>query len=144
MATRPTSPGIKLMLDGQEYSLRLDFTAMADFESATGDNVLALLGKVVTQLQALPQGEVADIGNLLGNIALSAKDLQALVWACLGGEDSPVDLRAAGRLIHVGNLAEVIPALVQAITSAFPAAKEGEQSGPPALQVAGEESGPDG
>jgi len=138
MSERITSPGITLELEGQEYQFRLDFTAMADFEKATGKGVLELFGEVFAAIQeAVPAGKKGgkepDMGALLGRLSLKASDLQALAWACLGGEDSPVSLREAGRLIHAGNIQQVIVALAEALRVALPEAKpEDEQSHPPA------------
>ena len=142
MSNRPTSPAIALTLDGQEYAFRLDFTAMADFEQATGKGVLELFGEVFGALQGAGAGEgqVADVAGMLGALRLKASDLQALTWACLGGEDSGLSLREAGRLIHAGNLQEIIGALTEAFRQALPEAKpEAEQSHPPP-----EAAGPDG
>ena len=126
---------ITLNLDGQDYDFRLDFTAMADFEEATGKGVLELFGEVFSALQG---AATADLGSTLGSLKLKAKDLQALAWACLGGDDSGMDLRAAGRLVHAGNLQAVIVALTEALRDALPEV-EGEQSHPPPVLV-----GPDG
>jgi hypothetical protein len=147
MAHRITSQAIKLDLDGTEYEFRLDFTAMADFEQASGKGVLDLFGDVLQTLMAAGAG--AEKGAQLDWAALlkikevlAPTDLQALIWACLGGEDSGVSLREAGRLIHAGNLAEVIVALAKTIRNALPAVKpEDEQSHPPAAEAA---VGPDG
>ena len=123
-----TSPAISVNLGEQEYEFRLDFTAMADFEKATGKGVLELFGEVFSTLQ----GANADnAGALLAGLRLKATDLQALTWACLGGEDSGITLREAGRLIHAGNLQEVIAALAEALRSALPeATPEDKQSLP--------------
>lgn len=135
---RITSPGVTLTLDGTAYQFRLDFTALADFEQATGKGVLELFGSVFAALQGAQE---ASVPALLSGLHLEAKDLQALTWACLGGEDSGMTLREAGRLIHAGNVREVIAALAESVAQALPEAKpEDEQSHPPQTET----PGPDG
>lgn len=136
--SRITSPGVKLTLNGEEYELRLDFTAMADFEKVAGRGVLEVVGEVFSALQGAKD---ANLGTVLSELSLKASELQALVWACLGGEDQELSLREAGRLIGSSNLQAVIGALAEALRVALPAAPEGEQSHPPAQAAA---SGPAG
>jgi hypothetical protein len=144
MSERITSRAIPLTLDGQEYQFRLDFTAMADFEQATGKGVLELFGEVFAAIQGAAS---TDLAGTLAGLRLKATDLQALTWACLGGEESGLSLREAGRLIHAGNVTQVVTALSQAIRSALPEPKpEGEQSHPPLPEttegLTGSTSGP--
>lgn len=143
MDNRITSRAITLNLDGQEYNFRLDFTAMADFEEATGKSFMGLVSEVFGALQNVG---TTDLAATLGGLAIQAKDLQALTWACLGGHDAEITLREAGRLIGTGNLQEVIVALSQAIREALPEAKksEGEQSHPPLSGPVGSPSGASG
>jgi len=140
MTNRITSPGVTLELDGQPYNFRLDFTAMADFEQATGRGVLELFGEIFGALQGA--GEQAMMGAVLGGLSLKASDLQALTWACVGGEDSGLSLRDAGRLIHAGNVREILAALTETLRQALPeAGAEGKQSHPPLPGPDGSPSG---
>jgi len=142
MSNRITSQSIPLNLDGTDYEFRLDFTAMADFEEATGKTVFELGGQIFSAIQGMATGNVAE---LLDTLKFSAKDLQALTWACIGGKESGLTLREAGRLIHAGNLHEVIEALGKTLNNALRELQpEDEQSHPPpeALGPAGSPSGP--
>jgi len=149
-AHRITSPAFSVTIDGTKYPLRLDFTAMADFERVTGRSVLDLVGQVVGMIQGLPQIDPSQppetgastefLGNLLKDLDLSATDIQALAWACMGGEDSALTLREAGRMIHAGNMVSVIQSLAATVSGAMPEPSlqpEDEQSHPPPSETTG-------
>ena len=96
-------PLIPIELD-KKRNLMLDLNAMVNFEEATGKNVLQ--------------------GDSLNN--LSAKDLRALLWACLLHEDKDLTLEQVGGMIHSGNMEAVANKLTAAWEVAMP-----EESGDP-------------
>ena len=96
-------PLIPIELD-KKRNLMLDLNAMVNFEEATGKNVLQ--------------------GDSLNN--LSAKDLRALLWACLLHEDKDLTLDQVGGMIHSGNMEVVASKLTAAWEVAMP-----EESGAP-------------
>lgn len=77
-------------------NLRLDLNAMALFEEATGKSVF-------------------KIGS-----DMSARDLRALLWACLRYEDKNLTLESVGGMVTPQNLAEINTRLVAAFTAAMP------------------------
>ena len=139
--TRQVVKQITLEIDGEAYELRLDLTAMKDFEDATGRTVLQVVKPIFTALrpQAIDNPEAtvdaADeysvIERIIDSNAVSAGDLQCLLWACMGGPDCSMTLRQAGRLIHTGNVAEVAQTLWTAISAAMfaPVAEDEEPAG---------------
>jgi hypothetical protein len=132
-------------IDGKIYNLRLDLTAMKDFEDTTGQGVLQFLkpifGAIREGMQTAQDNEsIRNAGlsvfeRLIECDAIKASDLQALFWACVGGPDSELSLRDAGRLVHLGNVREVAMKLFDAVKSALPktlpsdSTEEGSDSG---------------
>ena len=136
---RITSAGVPVEIDGEPRLLRFDATAMADFDQASGRGDGAAF-KLFTGAFAGFNGE-ADVAALIATLGLSGKDLQALAWACLGGEDGTMTLREAGRLFSAENIGQIITPLLEAVQGALPEAKPEDESHPP---PEGETPGPDG
>jgi hypothetical protein len=93
-------PTVTIILD-KERHLLLSINAMVSFEEATGKNIM--------------QGLEMD--------RFSAKDLRALLWACLKHEDPGLTQEAIGDLIHAGNMTEIITAITEAWSKAMPETK---------------------
>jgi hypothetical protein len=137
--TRELIKPITVEIDGQVYGLKLDFTAMKDFEDTTGKSVLQFLAPIFESLKAskvliddtsiggIKALGIATIEDLIGRNAISAGDLQAMLWACMGGPDSGKSLREAGRLIHIGNISEVASKLWEAVQTSLPQAEPGDE-----------------
>ncbi|MFA5439638.1 hypothetical protein [Dehalococcoides sp.] len=85
-------------------NLRLDLNAMVAFEEATGKSVFKI---------------GAD---------MSARDIRALLWACLRHEDKGLTLEAVGQMVTSQNIPELNARLVEAFNAAMPEA-EGETQG---------------
>lgn len=85
--------------------LRLDFNAFATAEEITGKNYMA-------------KGAWSEP---------SARDLRALLFACLKHEDAKLTLEDVGALLHAGNVAEIAAALTQVVSGALPESDDGEQ-----------------
>ena len=85
--------------DGQEWHLRFDFNAMADFEIATGKNAMAAL--------AAMEGD-----------SISAVDVRALFWAALKSHHPDITIEQAGRMVLSG-----MQAFQAAAASAMPEAE---------------------
>lgn len=101
-------PLVSIELD-KKRNLLLDLNAMVNFEEATGKNIL--------------QG--ASLDNL------SAKDLRALLWACLLHEDKDLTLEQVGEMIHGGNMESIANKLTSAWEVATP---EGDKEAPLAVK----------
>lgn len=97
-------PLVSITLD-KKRSLLLDLNAMVNVEEATGKNLLQ--------------------GDSLNN--LSAKDLRALLWACLLHEDKELTLEQVGGMVHSGNMESIASKLTSAWEVAMP---EGDKNAP--------------
>jgi hypothetical protein len=116
-----------MIIEGQEYNLRLDLTAFSDFEKASGKNIL----KILSDFMRRAAGFTADNGAellpiIIEETDLQVTDLQILLWAALGGKDGELDVRQAGRLLNTHNFVEVGGALVDALMEALPSGGGGE------------------
>jgi hypothetical protein len=96
-------PLIPIVLD-KERHLLLNLNAMCAFEEVTGKNML--------QQETMRE--------------LSAKDLRAMLWACLLHEDEALKLEDVGAMIHAGNMEEISDKLAATWGAAMPETKEGE------------------
>ncbi len=138
MSKRKIIKSTEIELNGDVYELRLDLTAMKDFEDATGKGVLQFLRPIFEAIkkgmdstkdsQSIRDAGLSVFERFIEHDALKAADLQALFWACVGGSDSDISLRDAGRLIHIGNVREVAMKLFEAVKSALPKAEPGQSS----------------
>jgi len=94
-------PQVPIVLDKPRVLL-MDMNAMVEFEKATGKNMLQQTATSIT-----------------------AKDLRALLWACLKHEDKDLTIEQVGSMIHAGNLQEVSEKLGEAWEVASPDVEEG-------------------
>ncbi len=94
-------PEVKITLD-RERTIRFDLNAMASFEEATGKNILN--------------------GTFSGS-GMSARDIRAMLWACLLHEDSTLTLEQVGALITVENMTDVAARLTEAFEVSMPERK---------------------
>jgi hypothetical protein len=121
--TSPLVPQATLMLDGKEYTLRMDLNALSDFESMTGKSIM--------------RGGLTDINNL------ELSDARGLLWACMVQDDESLTIRQVGRMIHMGNLGEITEVIQKLVAGAMPdTQEEAEGSDPlPATSPSAQESG---
>lgn len=137
MSKRDLVEPININLGGEERELKVDLAAMCDFERATGKTVVQFIAPILTALKSaidsarsgdvmsgIEQG-VDVIVDLAAGGALPAADLTALLWACLGGEDSGLTQREAGRLVDVNNIVDVAVQIYTAVAAALPTSKGG-------------------
>jgi len=96
----------KLVLNGIEYDLKLNFNAICAFEKASGKGFLSF------------QNNLARNGAL----SMEFQDIRALLWAGMIWKRD-VTLEQAGDLINEDNIGEILTAITQAITEAFPSKK---------------------
>jgi len=150
---------VTLEIDGQMLDLRLDIGAMRDFEDATGRGVLQFIKPI---FDAVRSAKIADgrdsldgpaerveytiLGELIDRNAITAVDIQALLWACTGGYDSAmtpeplpedvdrygvvsaaanrsrmeIGIRNASRLVNISNIKDVAYKLLEVINAALP------------------------
>lgn len=96
------APTVKVELD-KERNLFMDLNAMVAFEDKTGKSMLSM----------------ADLSSL------TAKDIRAMLWACLIHEDETLTVEQVGKMIHTGNMNEINEKLNEAWGDAIPEAEEG-------------------
>lgn len=101
-------PAVPVPIGGKERHLKLDLNAMASFEEATGKSVFAL--------------DVSQLG---------AKDLRALLWACLLHEDKKLTPEEVGSWITLENMQDVAAGISAAFAAAMPAKPESADASPP-------------
>ncbi|AMU86679.1 hypothetical protein [Dehalococcoides mccartyi] len=77
-------------------NLRLDLNAMVLFEEATGKSVFKI---------------GAD---------MSARDIRALLWACLRHEDKNLTVEAVGQMVTPENIPDLSAQLIEAFNTAMP------------------------
>ena len=94
-------PEVKIVLD-KERTLKLDLNAMAAYEEATGKSMF----------KAFNPDE------------LGARELRALLWACLIHEDESLTLKQVGSFITADNMNGVAARIGEAFKSAMPAAED--------------------
>lgn len=94
-------PDVKIMLD-RERTLRLDLNAMISYEDATKKSLFD--------------------GSFQG-ANFSAKDMRAMLWACLLHDDPTLTLEIVGSLISVDNMTDVASKLNETFEVAVPKAK---------------------
>lgn len=136
MGEREIVKPIIIELGGEEWELKIDLAAMHDFEGATGKSVVQfvapILGALRGAIEAATNSEdttssidrgISAIEGMAEADALAASDLMALLWACLGGEDSGLTRREVGRLVGIGNIADVAVQIYRAIIAALPTGK---------------------
>lgn len=94
------NPGVKIVLD-KERTLLLDLNAMVRYEEVTGKSLFKGI----------------DLNNM------GAKELRALIWACLVHEDSNLTLKDVGAWINADNMTAFAQKLDAAVSNAVPEKK---------------------
>lgn len=138
MGEREIVKPIIIELGGEEWELKIDLAAMCDFERATGKTVVQFVAPILAALRgaidaaregniesSIEQG-IAVIIDMAESNALAASDLLALLWACFGGEDAALSQRDIGRMVGVGNIADVVTQIYKAIVAALPTNNGGD------------------
>ena len=122
-----------------DLTLRLDMTALYDFEQRAGITVSEFLTPILAivqdedfgKLDDLPEEEKNRVGLGLLNTVLSsgviaAQKLLILIWAMAGGEDLEEEPREFGRRINWQNRVELAAAVLKALKLGHPEASEDE------------------
>ena len=91
-------PDITITLDKQR-TLRFDLNAMCLFEEVAGKSLFDASFQLAT---------------------MTAKDLRAMLWACLQYDDPEITLEQVGALISAENMTDVAARLNQAFDVAMP------------------------
>lgn len=94
------NPTVTVELGGSEYSLSLNFNALATLEELFGES--ALDGQMFTAVK-LKQ----------------AKYLRGIVFACLQENHSEVTLEQVGNLLSIGNISSVMEKVAEVITTSM-------------------------
>lgn len=101
------NPAVTIMLDKERHML-LNLNAMCAFEEVTGESLF--------------RGVDPE--------KMGAKELRALLWACLIHEDENLTLEQVGSWIDTGNMAEIAESITQAFQNAMPEAEEKKGKSP--------------
>ena len=99
-AIRPPAPEAKIVLD-RERTLRCDMHAMRLFKNATGISLL--------------RGELHELQD---NVA--EDNVAELVWAFLVHEDAELTIDAVAKLLHPGNLVDILSQVFALIVDSLP------------------------
>lgn len=102
---------LKVMLD-RERILLLDLNAMVAFEDKTGKSM---------------------INSRTWDNDLTARDIRALLWACLIHEDENLTLEEVGKMIRSDNMDVITQALFEAWGMAMPEKEEGKTAENPLI-----------
>lgn len=135
---RDLSKPIDVTLGDETLTLRLDMTALADFEDAAGMTVpdfvrpvLPVLGDLQARAQNVDAAQIdADaaglrmLDELLAVDTLSARNLLYLAWALAGGEDLDETPREFGRRVNIGTGRDLLEGVMAAIREGMPEADE--------------------
>ena len=129
---RDLTKPIEVRVGGETLSLRLDMTAMLDFEEAAGITVAEFARALVPvfsewQQQAAGAEDKNATGlqmmdALLAVPVLSARNILYLAWALAGGEDSGVTPREFGRRVNIGTGREIVAGIWSAVAGGMPEA----------------------
>ena len=101
-------PAVLIQLDKKRHLL-LDLNAMCAYEDVTGQNLFKGID---------PE-------------KMGAKELRALLWACLIHEDENLTLKEVGSWINTDNMTEIAQRVNDAFQAAMPEAKGGEDNPSP-------------
>ncbi len=153
---RDLSKPIDVQMNEETLTLRLDMTALVDFEDAAGMTVPEFLRPVLPVLgdlqeRAATAGDVADantvglrmLDDLLAVETLSARNVLYLAWALAGGEDLDETPRELGRRVNVGTGRELFEGVLSAIREGMPEADEDAPDEEPAEADEADEAGAD-
>lgn len=153
--TRTLAKPVAVTLPGGDaLELRLDMTALLDFEEASGLTVPAFVAEIVEAVKAAKltdeeqavfdavraTGSAAEVEGanetglalmqrLLGCPSLSARNVLTLVWAMAGGEDLGATPREFGRRVALVGLPGLLVAVMEAVSSGMPSEDEEEADG---------------
>lgn len=141
MKNDPIAPTIQIELD-KKRTLVFDMNTFAAFEEATGgQSFFEVVTRLMTTINSFP--EVTDeSGNKTRKIdpvalfkVIPVREIRALVWAALHTYDAqddphwPLTINQVGRLIHLGNVAQIALATMTGQLRTNPTAEELEAAG---------------
>ena len=98
-------PAVTITLD-KERRLKMDLNAMYAFEEATGKSLFN--GKTLESFQK----------------EFTARDLRALLWACLLHEEKTLTIEQVGTWVNMGNIKEITKQVMLAFTASMPEGKK--------------------
>ncbi len=101
----------KIVLKGNEHTLKLDFNAICSFEQVTGKSFIGFANSLSEQ----------------GAMSMQINDARALLWAGLLHSNKALKIDDIGNLMGFDNLGEVMTAISEAIQEAMPELKEADK-----------------
>ena len=127
--SRDISPDVSI----GDLTLRLDMTALYDFEERVDMTVSEFLTPILAIAQEEDFGNLGDVpeeeknrvglgllNTVLSSGVIAAKNLLMLIWAMAGGEDLGEEPREFGRRINWQNRAEIAAAVLKALKLGHP------------------------
>jgi hypothetical protein len=106
MATK-ARPEVKVDLGGKVRVMKFDLNAMAEYEELTGKNIL----------------------SRFNTKNMGARELRALLFACLSGDDETLTLKDVGSWVTPATMNEISSALTDAFSASVPES-EGKKGRP--------------
>ena len=97
----------KVVLDGKEHTLKLDFNAICSFEQITGKSFIVFSNQLQKE----------------GPLSMAFSDMRALLWAGLLNEGEKITLEDVGNAINLNDknvLTDITTGIAAAIAEAFP------------------------
>ena len=132
--SRDISPDVSI----DDLTLRLDMTALYDFEERAGITVSKFLSPIIGMVQDIDFSDWDDlpgeeknragldlIKTVLSSGVIAAKNLLILAWAMAGGEDLEEAPREFGRRINWQNRIELAAAFLKALKTGSPDGADG-------------------
>ena len=144
---------IEVEAGDRTLQLRLDMTALSDFERQTATTIpefaqslidtfqtldiddeaqafitSALLGQNIASVPGAAATGTRLLGEVLGCKSLSAHNVLALVWALAGGEDLKETIREFGRTVPLASLPGMLNQILQAVKEGMPELEDTEGS----------------
>jgi len=101
----------KVVLSGEEHTLKLTMNAICSWEEVTGKNFIEFTNSLKKK----------------GVLSVQVSDMRALLWAELLHEDKDTKLSEAGDLMTFENISEVMEAVAQAVAEAMPKTSESDK-----------------
>ncbi len=141
MQNDPLAPTVTIQLD-RPRSLVFDLNTFAAYEKETGKSFFATLSTLTDIVKKLPRTddgkvdtESVDGLQIIRNVQIT--DIRAMVWAACHEykrNDDPVwplTVHQVGRLIHLGNIASIVSALMTGSVENAPNEEERINAGEP-------------
>lgn len=113
-------PSKKIVLD-RERTMHFNINTLANVEAALGGNALQIVSDLYDQFDALEKAARARAAGKKDplKIPISITQLRGVLWAALAEDDPKLTVEAVGRMIHLGNIRQILEGLSVVVSAAF-------------------------